>query len=117
MSNGFRYTGNGKRFRGVPVRDLTQQEYDALGPREQRSVVESGAYEAVQLIDFNLDDLKAMAIEAGGDQEAVNKIRNKADVIKLINESSVPATSPGTTTNPNNQQNQPSQSGKKEGDD
>lgn len=42
--NGYRYTGKGERFRGVPARDITQEEYDRLGPREQRTVDESGAY-------------------------------------------------------------------------
>ena len=46
--NGYRYTGQGEQFRGVPARDITQGEYDLLGPREQRTVDESGAYEPVK---------------------------------------------------------------------
>lgn len=42
--NGYRYTGGGAQFRGVPARDITQAEYDTLGPREQRTVKESGVY-------------------------------------------------------------------------
>lgn len=94
MSNGYRYIGTGERFRGVPARDLTQVEYDALGPREQRSVVESGAYEAIVLTDLSLDDLKGMAITAGGDPDAVTKLRTKADVITEIDKLSTPVTPP-----------------------
>lgn len=42
--NGYRYTGEGERYRGVPARDITQAEYEALGPLEQRTVLTSGAY-------------------------------------------------------------------------
>lgn len=42
--HGYRYTGNGERFRGVPARDLTQAQYDALTPLDQRTVLESGVY-------------------------------------------------------------------------
>ena len=42
--HGYRYVGKGERYRGVPARDLTQAEYDALSPLEQRTVTESGAY-------------------------------------------------------------------------
>lgn len=85
MSNhGYRYTGTGERFRGVPARDLSQREYDALGTREQRSVVESGVYQEVVLTDFSLDDLKAMAVKDGAADDAVAKLRTKADVITEI---------------------------------
>lgn len=45
--HGYRYVGNGERWRGVPARDLTQEDYDALGPLEQRTVRESGGYAEV----------------------------------------------------------------------
>ncbi len=48
MSNGYRYVGQGERWRGVPSRDLTQDEFDRLGPLEQRTVWESGAWEPVK---------------------------------------------------------------------
>lgn len=44
MSNGYRYTGSGERYACVPARDLTQEEYDRLGPLEQRTVDESEFY-------------------------------------------------------------------------
>lgn len=46
--NGYRYTGSGERFRGVPARDITQEEFDRLGPLEQRRVTESGLYKPVK---------------------------------------------------------------------
>jgi len=45
--HGYRYTGNGERYRGVPARDLTQAQFDALTPLDQRTVLESGAYEPI----------------------------------------------------------------------
>lgn len=42
--HGYRYVGKGETWRGVPSRDLTQEQYDRLGPREQRTVDESGAW-------------------------------------------------------------------------
>lgn len=47
MSNGYRYAGNGETYRGLPPRDLTQEEYDDLPLLEQRAVSESGAYEEI----------------------------------------------------------------------
>lgn len=35
-------------FPGVPKRDLTQADFDALSPRRQREVEASAAYEAVK---------------------------------------------------------------------
>lgn len=91
MSNhGYRYAGTGERYRGVPARDLSQREYDALGPREQRSVVESGAYQEIVLTDFSLDELKEMAIKDGVDADAVAKLRTKADVIDQIDKLAPP---------------------------
>lgn len=46
--HGYRYVGNGERWRGVPPRDLTQEEFEALGPLAKRTVIESGAYEPVK---------------------------------------------------------------------
>lgn len=46
--NGYRYTGSGERFRGVPARDITQEEFDRLGPLEQRRVTESDLYKPVK---------------------------------------------------------------------
>lgn len=41
-----RYVGNGKQFfLGVPARDLSEQEFDALEPGQQRDVVASDLYE------------------------------------------------------------------------
>lgn len=64
MSNGYRYTGDGQQFRGVPARDITQEEYEALGPREQRSVDESGAYKP---IEAKVDKPAPAKAEAKGD--------------------------------------------------
>lgn len=47
MSNGYRYIGNGETYRSLPPRDLSQRDFDNLGPLEQRTVTECGAYEAV----------------------------------------------------------------------
>lgn len=47
MSNGYRYVGQGETYRALPPRDLTQEEYDSLPLLEQRTVLESGAYEAI----------------------------------------------------------------------
>lgn len=100
--NGFRYTGNGKRFRGVPARDLTQHEYDRLGPRERRSVIKSGAYEAIELADLKLDELKAMAVESGANADEVGRLNKKEGVIKVINSASAPpASKPSTDSQPN----------------
>ncbi len=89
MSNGYRYIGTGERFRGVPARDLTQAEYDALGPREQRSVVESGAYALIvpeQAISMSMSraDLEARAREAGIADHDIKAANNKGEVIALI---------------------------------
>lgn len=91
MSNGYRYTGSGERFRGVPARDLTQDEFDRLGPLEQRRVTESGVYRQIELTDLSMDDLRAMALKAGADAEALEKMRAKADVIKAINDAAAAA--------------------------
>lgn len=48
--SGYRYAGP-DHFAGLPARDLRPGEYEALSPRMQRVVRESGAYEA-----FYLDD-------------------------------------------------------------
>lgn len=48
MTYAYKYTGKGERYRGVPARDLTQQEYDDLGVLEKRAVDESGAYTKVK---------------------------------------------------------------------
>lgn len=41
-----RYVGNGKQyFIGVPTRDLTKEEYDALDPLARRDVDASDLYE------------------------------------------------------------------------
>lgn len=45
--HGYRYVGDGERWRGVPARDMTQEEFDGLGPLEQRTVREGGGYEKV----------------------------------------------------------------------
>lgn len=45
--HGYRYVGKGERFRGVPSRDLTQTQYDTLTPLDQRTVLESGAWEPI----------------------------------------------------------------------
>ncbi len=45
--SGYRYTGTGERYAGVPARDLTEEEFEALGPLEKRTVVESGSYKEV----------------------------------------------------------------------
>lgn len=40
-----RYTGNRQFFIGVPARDLTKDEFDALDPLQQRDVLASDIYE------------------------------------------------------------------------
>jgi membrane protein involved in colicin uptake len=44
---GYRFIGGAERWRGVPGRDLSQDEFEALGPLEQRTVTEGGGYQAI----------------------------------------------------------------------
>lgn len=48
MSNGYRWIGGDTTWRGVPSRDLSQDDFERLGPLEQRTVTTSGAWEAVK---------------------------------------------------------------------
>ena len=48
MSNGYRYTGSGERPRGIPARDISHEEFDRMGPLEQRRVRESGVFAPVK---------------------------------------------------------------------
>lgn len=57
--HGYRYVGDGERWRGVPARDLTQEEYEQLGPLEQRTVREGGGYS-----EITADEAKRAAKEA-----------------------------------------------------
>ena len=41
--NGYRYLGP-DRFHGIPARDLTADDFAALGPEERRKVRKSPAY-------------------------------------------------------------------------
>lgn len=43
----YRYVRNehGYHFPGIPARDLTQDEFDALSDEDKRNVTESGVYE------------------------------------------------------------------------
>lgn len=72
--HGYRYVGDGDRFRGVPARDLTQEEFDRLGPLEQRTVRESGAYEAI-----SAKEARESAAEAKAAQEAEEATHLKAE--------------------------------------
>lgn len=44
--NGFRFVADKGRFHGIPARDLTQAEFEALTPNLQRLVLTSDAYTA-----------------------------------------------------------------------
>lgn len=67
----FRYDASKGRFRNVPNRDLTQAQFAALDPGQQRTVLTSGAWsqtEAPQRIeDMRRADLDALATERGID--------------------------------------------------
>ena len=39
--HGYTYTGKGESYKGVPARDITQAQYDALAPSEQRTLDEA----------------------------------------------------------------------------
>lgn len=41
----YRYRGNGDHFVGIPPRDLTQDEFDALSDADKANVTESSVYE------------------------------------------------------------------------
>jgi hypothetical protein len=44
----YKYQGKDtEHYVGVPARDLTEEEFDALGPQEQFNVVEGSLYKAV----------------------------------------------------------------------
>ena len=43
-----RYVGKGHYFQGVPARDLTDEEWDALPKRRQERLLASGLYEKVR---------------------------------------------------------------------
>lgn len=49
--SGFSFIAGQGRHYGIPARDLTQVEYEALTPSQQRIVRESPAYVAVALDD------------------------------------------------------------------
>lgn len=65
--SGYRYIGDPEdRWRGVPGRDLTQDDYDALGPLERRTVTESGAWAVTKPAPSKPNDDKP-AGNGGGD--------------------------------------------------
>lgn len=48
--HGYTYTGKGEVYKGVPARDITQEQYDAMAPSTQRRVddaVKLGSYKPV----------------------------------------------------------------------
>lgn len=70
MSHGYRYVGNGQRWHGVPARDLTQEEFERLGPLEQRAVREGGGYEAVKAKDAKAAERQAEAERLAAQENA-----------------------------------------------
>lgn len=40
----YRYVGSGEHFVGIPMRDLTKDEYDALTDEQKSDVTKSGYY-------------------------------------------------------------------------
>lgn len=40
----YRYVGNGDHFTGIPARDLTKEEFEALSDEQKVNVTKSGAY-------------------------------------------------------------------------
>lgn len=65
--HGYRYVGKGARYRGVPSRDLTQDEYERLGPLEQRTVRESGGYEPMTVPNAEKPENKPATTKGGDD--------------------------------------------------
>jgi len=85
MSNGYSYTGEGRHY-GIPTRDLTQDEFEALAPDQQRIVRESPAYlEAVSpsgLTSMKRVDLERRAVDLG--IEDPSQYGNKDQLIEAI---------------------------------
>jgi hypothetical protein len=66
--HGYRYVGQGERYRGVPSRDLTQDEFEALGPLEQRTVTTSGGFEPMTAKDAKAAEADAQADAGTGEK-------------------------------------------------
>lgn len=64
--HGYRYVGKGDRFDGVPPRNLTQTQYDALSPLAQRTVDTSGAYEPIK-VETKTDKKPESGAKQGGE--------------------------------------------------
>ena len=39
-----KYTGNGNYYQGIPARDLSEDEWKAIGKRKQKTLVDLGLY-------------------------------------------------------------------------
>ena len=87
MTTAYRYDASKGRFSGVPARDITAEQFDAMGPREKRIVRLSGAYTAVEpqklLTNQTRDELDALALERGIDP---TQHSTKASLIDALTE-------------------------------
>lgn len=85
--NGYTFVTSKGRFYGIPARDLTQDEYEALPPSQQRIVRESDAYaegiETSSLAKLTRAELEARA-ESLGVEGPFDRYSNKDQLIAAI---------------------------------
>lgn len=82
---GYRYKGPDQFF-GIPARDLTEDEFEALSPSLRRHVRASDAYAEVVEVDpskLNRPDLETYAAEHGV-TGPYDQYSTKADLLKAI---------------------------------
>ncbi len=83
---GYTFVEGQGTFYGVPARDLTQAEFDALAPDQQRIVRESPAY-TEGLAASGLSSLSRADLEARADEVGVvgaDQYANKAQLVAAI---------------------------------